>query len=57
MNTLALGKVFVDNGIKWRVSAIAETFYIATREDIGIDVNTGEYIEPGSSLDIIKVMK
>lgn len=46
---MTLGRTFKRDGIWWRVSAIAETFYIATRYDV-----EGE---PKSNSDSIKVMK
>ena len=46
---MKLDKIFKHDGIWWRISAIAETFYIATRYDV-----EGE---PKKNTDIIKVMK
>lgn len=46
---MKLDNTFKRDGVWWRISAIAETFYIATRYDV-----EGE---PESNSDIIKVMK
>ena len=45
-----LDDVLLLGGVEWRISAIAETFYIATRCAL-LDG------EPGSVSDIIKVMR
>lgn len=46
---MTLDETFKRDGAWWRISAIAETFYIATRYDV-----EGE---PDLNSDIIKVMK
>lgn len=51
MNNIVIGTVLIDNGNEWRVSAITETFYVATLNSIDSEV------EPTQSSDIRIIKK